>query len=643
MISPPSAAAATPPARVFDRLWPVLAALGLLLSGAVLLEVAAADRAAGGLVVEISGQASGPVSDDDAAADGEAREAPHESAAVDGDHAKARLLARRGEQDEALTLYRQVASAHPDAAAVHAELGYWLLAAGDAAGAQAALERAATLAPTDAWTTLDLGIAVSRQGDLARAESLYRRSLALRPGYGAAECALGSLLRRRGRVDEAIALLEGAARHGSNDERARALVALGQSYLAAGRREAAAGAFDRAITFAPAALEVRLTAARAWLAAGKPADLDRATELLDRAAELGPDVPQVFSALGRAREKRGETAAAEAAYERVLRLDPDQRYARRRLLRLALERRDHPRARLMAEYLLQRAPEEPEHHFLAGLVAAHDDRRDEARGHYQDAIARANGNYPEAYFNLGLLEKGAGDLAAAEAAYRKAIELRPDYQQAYNNLGLVLAQAGKPRDAEAALRAAIGLDGKYAAAWLNLGELFSSGNRTADALDAFGKAIAARPGYPEARLDLAVTMARAGRGPEAIALYRALVADQPRYTAAWFNLGMALEAAGDPGGAADAYRKVVALNADHLAALRRLADLEAQRGQISEAVASYQEVLDRVPGDTGARLALGEQRRRSGDLTGCSHEARAVLSEKPDDSGAARLLQACDR
>jgi Tfp pilus assembly protein PilF len=41
-------------------------------------------------------------------------------------------------------------------------------------------------------------------------------------------------------------------------------------------------------------------------------------------------------------------------------------------------------------------------------------------------------------------------LAEAEAAYRKAINLKPDYAEAYNNLGITLEDQKKLPQAEAA-------------------------------------------------------------------------------------------------------------------------------------------------------------------------------------------------
>ncbi|MBK9033492.1 MAG: tetratricopeptide repeat protein [Myxococcales bacterium] len=620
-------------AGAYSRLWPVLAALAALIGGSMAVE----HLVAGGhvaRVVRITATA-GEAGDDDTDAEGGAGFA--KTAPVDAGHAEARARARRGELAPALIEYRAALDRHPDAVALRAELGFWLLASGDAAGARAELERAAALDPRDPWVQLNLGIAWSRTGKLAEAERCYRAALALRAGFGAAELALGTVLRRQGKLAEAIAALTTAAASGGNSDRARALVALARAQLAAKHRPEAASAIERAIELAPADVDIRVAAGRAYLATGKQDDTQHAVELLTRAAELAPDVASVFSALGRAREKLGDRPGAEAAYTRAVRLDPEHRYARRRLLRLALERQDYPQARLAAEYLLATAPDEPEHHFLAGLVDARDDRPEPARAHYRDAIAKAKGAYPEAYFNLAIVEKNAGDLPAAIAAYRQAIALRPRYQQAWNNLGLALAASGDPAEAEAALAKALEIDEGYGAAWQSLGELRAAAGQLDQAVEAYAHAIKARPHDVDARLGLAAVQLRAGRGADAIATYRALVVVEPRAVTGWSELGRALAASGELAAARDAWAQALAIDPEHLPTLRQRA--AATDG--ADAVAAWTEVLDRAADDAAARTALAAARLRTGDRVGCAHELEALPSTTVADPAVVRLRADC--
>lgn len=625
---------------VTDRLWPMLAGLGALLAGALALEGFAAGRGNDPIRIAIADEASATgAEDEDAPAEPALRGEPQE-APLSETHARARLAARRALYAEAIPLYEKALAARPAAPALERELGDLLLAAGEPERALPHLEAAARLAP-GAAARYRLGVARARVGDRDGAERELRAALEARPGFGPARVALGNLLRRRGKLAEALPLLQAAARSGSNEERARALVALGAAWLAAGDRAEAGRAFDQAVEFAPARAEIRLGVARAWLSGDARDDARRAADVLLRAAELAPDLAAVHSLLGRAREQTGDDAGAAEAYDRALRLDPGQRLARRRVLRLALAARDFGRARHEAERLVADGPAVPEHHFLAALVASAEGRPDEARRAYRQAIRVADGSYPEAYLNLGLLEKNAGDLAAARAAYRKALEQRPGYAAAWHNLGKLEEAAADARAAEAAYRRALAIDGRYALAWLSLGQLLLDERRLDEATAALRSALAVRPGYTAAELSLGVVLARAGKPREAAEAYRALVARAPRMVSAWYNLALALDADGRAGEAREALVQALAVDPEHAPSWRALAAADLAAGELDRARRAFQEVLDLAPGDVRARAGLALVAAKAGDRAGCEAAARRLRAEAPQDSDVAALAARC--
>src|SRR5262249_19602766 len=64
---------------------------------------------------------------------------------------------------------------------------------------------------------------------------------------------------------------------------------------------------------------------------------------------------------------------------------------------------------------------------------------------------------PRPYSLLGLALRGRGDMAGAEASFRRAIALGPDYAPSHYNLGLALGDRGDKVGAEASFRRAVAL------------------------------------------------------------------------------------------------------------------------------------------------------------------------------------------
>jgi Tfp pilus assembly protein PilF len=72
----------------------------------------------------------------------------------------------------------------------------------------------------------------------------------------------------------------------------------------------------------------------------------------------------------------------------------------------------------------------------------------------EDLVRRQPDN-PSYSFHHGVTLFQRQNYERAEAAFRRAIDLRPDYAAAHNNLGCALYYRGKPGEAEAAFRKAI--------------------------------------------------------------------------------------------------------------------------------------------------------------------------------------------
>jgi tetratricopeptide (TPR) repeat protein len=154
-----------------------------------------------------------------------------------------------------------------------------------------------------------------------------------------------------------------------------------------------------------------LLAARIARAVG---DFDSALSHLDRAIAIAPQ-RDAFLEKARTLDQAGRKPQAREAWRAILEAIPPHQEAAARLGRLAFEDGDHA---LAASYL-ERA-----------VVGA-------------DAPASV-------WFDLGLVRQDLRDHTGAAAAYRKAIDIKPDFAEAVLNLGVALQETG---DLDHAMRA----------------------------------------------------------------------------------------------------------------------------------------------------------------------------------------------
>ncbi len=619
------------------RLWPVVTALSTLIAGSVTIELLAQLRDPSLERIEIT-------SNEVATEEDQVEPVAEQFGAPLGvEHIRARELARRGELADAADRLAEIAAMHPQQALVRAEQAHVLLRLSRPKDALVLLEAAALELPASPAVLLDLGLCQDALGHTGQARETLGRALRLRPNHSAIRIALGEILRREGDLIGATRVLEPAATQGSNDERSRALASLGRCQMAQGHTAQARAAFEESVQRAPAAVNTWVRVTRGLLQSEDRSDQERALQHADRAVRLAPDLPLVHSLRGRVYEKLDRQKDATAAYRHAVRLDSNYAYARRRLLRLGLDAEDFRLAREQAEALLRSGPEVPEHHFLAGLVAARAGELDAARRHYQQAIDRSGKPYPEALYNLGLLERQAKNPLQAVAAYERAIAARPGFRAAHNNLGLVYLDQDDVVRAEAAFRKAIEIDIKYAGAWTNLGRCLALQQQHEAALAAYQHAMSLSPASRSLTVDYAVALRKAGKSAEAIALYRNLLDTDPRYVTGWYNLGVALESAGQSAEAKRAYERSLELDPEHVKALKNLAQLEGKAGQLGPARALLNDALDHDPSDQEARLELAQLMLTDHDLEGCSRAARLVLAQTPNHKGAEALLNRCKR
>jgi tetratricopeptide (TPR) repeat protein len=172
--------------------------------------------------------------------------------------------------------------------------------------------------------------------------------------------------------------------------------------LASGETEAARRHVETSLVKRPDNAAARLLAARLARTAG---DFDRALSHLDRAIAIAPQ-REAFIEKARTLDQAGLRPQARQAWNAILDAIPDHAEASSRSGRLAWEDGE---IALAAKFL--------------------------------ERVTKAE--VPASvWFDLGLVRQDLRDHAGAAAAYRKAIELRPDHAEATFNLGVVLQETG---------------------------------------------------------------------------------------------------------------------------------------------------------------------------------------------------------
>lgn len=619
------------------RLWPVLFGLAVFLGFVAALGWTAGQRDPTFEVIHVA-RGTEVAADEEATDQRWQRTRP-----INDEHARARQLLRRGDIEEAISFYAEQVMDPETPVFLLTEYSYALRQLDRCEEAEAVAREAAAEAPEVGDVQLSLALALRCVGLADEARQAFDAALRLSPYHSNTRLSYGEFLQDTNEHRRAIEILQPATDSGSNEERARALAMLGVSLFVEGDRASARDALHEAVERAPAFVSIWISVASAYLISDDPVDEESALQHALQASRLAPELAEPLAVVGAAYERLARPLEAVDAYKRAAELDRTDEHVRTRIVRLGLDEEELAAARRAASELLELDPDSPEYRFLHGLASARSGNPDDARESYNEAIRLRGGDYAEAWYNLGILERDAGNLDASKEAYVAAIELRPDYEAAWNNLGLVHHDLGEFGDAERSFLEAARIRENYAAAWINLGRTYAAQNSYALAADAWERALRIQPSNRSVRVRLGLAYRQTDRLPQALATLRDLVRDEPRYVAAWYNLGATFDAAGRPDEAYDAFRKALEIDPNHQASMRSLGVLESRRGETDSAWQHLTEALDLDPNDLEARLAVAELALRRGDIPRCVREFAILATELPDEPRVRALAARCGR
>jgi tetratricopeptide (TPR) repeat protein len=336
----------------------------------------------------------------------------------------------------------------------------------------------------------------------------------------------------------------------SPSDLANAYGAMGALLMAAEYRQEAEACLLNAESLAPDEFKWSYYLAHLYKDRGEVAKSQAAFE---RVLRVQPRNVSALVWLGEAYLDQGRPEAAQPLFERALAEQPQSIAALVGLGRAALARSDYARATEYLERALALNPRESAIHYPLAMAYRGLGQEDKAEAHIRlrgpGAIRPADPLMFEletmlesavAYEVRGAKALDEGNWKAAAAYFRKGIGLAPGEPSLHHKLGTALYMSGDADGAADQFAEALRLSPGFAKAHYSLGVLLASNGRSAEALEHLNQAVRADPTYAEARVRLAEVLRRSGRAAESLPRYAEAAALDPRAADAPLGYALAL-------------------------------------------------------------------------------------------------------
>lgn len=211
---------------------------------------------------------------------------------------------------------------------------------------------------------------------------------------------------------------------------------------------------------------------------------------------------------------------------------------------------------------------------------------------------------PEAWNDLGVLERKHDETSRAAASFGRAVTLKPDFVNAIYNLALAQEALNQLPLALGQSERLVQLSPRFAKGHFLRGRLLWERQQADRAEKELRETLALEPSLVEARTLLGTVLRSQGHISEAIEQLRQSLGENPKSPDAFFQLGLALFASGDPNGARDAFEQALRIHPEFVEARVNLAQIFESEGKLSEALDQYRQVLASAPHNEQAQIRL---------------------------------------
>lgn len=243
--------------------------------------------------------------------------------------------------------------------------------------------------------------------------------------------------------------------------------------------------------------------------------------------------------------------------------------------------------------------DQPGVHFNLGMLLYRHARLTEALLEFERVLQLKPGNF-DTLLMCGHVQQAAGQVAAAEEAFRAAIRAQPASITARQYLGGLLADDGRGEEAEHVLREALALNPRD--------------RRQIATLQQF----------------LGVALKQQRRLKEALALFDVAQATLPEIATIDHCRGLALQDMGDMDGAVRSYRRALERNPLNMVAHQELNKLLYRLGRDDEFLTSLDEAAKKSPASISPLLLKADFLCKTGEFSKAAEEYEAAARLMPE-------------
>ena len=486
---------------------------------------------------------------------------------------------------------------HPDADA-YAALGIWFGENHESECAVQAFQNGLKLEPNSPRLSYLLGLSFYTAGRLQESVAPLQRSVELHPKEEKAHLLLASALAELGRSKEAFVEWQAALRIDPNSK--MALDGIAKILLAAGDNETVIAQLSTM------QLDENLTLDLA-IAYGRAGQLDNAAGTLNQGLKTYPNSTTLTSSLVSVYVKQVRLEEARKVAEQLARRNPSDVEAQRVYLQVLVLNAENQTAMPLARKLLAQVPHDADCLYLNGVLERTAGDFAAARKHLEEA-ARLDPNRYSTRFNLGCTLEQLQDHAGARGQLQKAIELDPTEPESRFELAKVLRNLGETDAAQQ--------------------QLLLYQKQLKDKSD---RALAAQ------KSSQAQEAVRLGDKQKAVALYREAIAALPENAGLPYQLALLLSELNDTRGERAALEQAVKIDPVFALAQYQLGYLDSREGDTVDAERQYRLAIKASPGYLQAWLALAATLAMESRIPDALQAVDSALKIAPDDNRALEL------